>query len=386
MKIDDVKIIIEVSLLLFIQFIPKLFVGPRGVEPVEVVATNLIFLVGYLLYNYKYINRIPSPIKLLSLTYVVVSLAFVSSGELADLVTPLRDAMLTSTVMGVLAYKYNDEKSVKILTTIFLIIMPIVIWQSVMRNNISLFKQDVTRQGLSLIGHYGVIIVGLILMRFKDYGYFFCIPAILFVVITSSRAALIGSLIVIATYYICSKKGVRVSRRAKVNMYTIIYVATVVMIGSLFFVDLRMPDYMHRSSRVFEYANTNRISEWFYWAEYFYDRLPIIGDGIVSYYQSGADLGEYPHNAYLHILNGGGIVSFVFYIFACILIVMSLFKSRGNRVAATSLALMLTLLFRGMFEIELIGQSFMHIVSMITAYLVGVGLSTHANKCDEGAA
>ncbi|MCL5023312.1 MAG: O-antigen ligase family protein [Nitrospirae bacterium] len=373
--ISDKLFWFEFALIVLIQLVPRYFVEPNVPEPVFALALNVALWCAYLAANHSYLRRAPKSAWILFVAYVVAASGYLESETLTNLFLPLRDAFLSLAMFGIFSQKYNESKYVRAFSLASILLMPLIIWQSVTRNNIDLLAQVASRHGLNLIGYFSVIFTCFSFIAFNGKLRALTIIPILLVLISASRAALIGVIIISLSYINFS---VHIKRGTLIRgLFFLIGCSVVLAILGLFFyqdVAFYFSDISERSMRIVQFSDIDRLDQWSFWLDYMLDSPSFMGNGLATYARKPFIV-YYPHNAYLHMLNGGGLLAGMLYIIACISMGCILFKKgRAATVeASVSHALLFFLLLRGMVEADPIGSSDIHIVSLLVAYIVGVG-------------
>lgn len=369
---------IELALVMVIQLVPRYFVTPGVPESPFVLTLNSGLLFVYILVNYQYLGSISKPVFLLATAHFLTGLGFFSTENLTDFLFPLRDSFFTLAILGVFSQKYNENRYINAIAAVCVILMPFIIWKSAARNHLDLFAKTPTRFGMSLLGYFMVILTYYSLQLFRGrYKFFLLIPLAL-VILTSSRAALAGAFFICAVYFL-TVTHIRRGTLIKISFMLLIFILVSSSIGLLFGADLyhHMADLLNRSSHDLNYFDTDRTNQWAYWANYLFDNPSILGHGLVTYAQSDSIL-YYPHNTYMHILIGGGLLGGTLYLLACFSMLLNLFTGgpwqKYGPEFVLARAFLLFLLFRGIFEIEVVGTGFVHVVSIFTAYGFGAGL------------
>ena len=131
------KLIFELGVVLGIQLLPKYIVPTGGYASSAALKVTILLWVFYLVWNHKYIWNLPKPVIVLALSHFACMGGYLSSGYDADLFFPLNNALFTLAIMGVFCQKYCERRNVWFISAVCIVLMPVVIWQSVERNNIS---------------------------------------------------------------------------------------------------------------------------------------------------------------------------------------------------------------------------------------------------------
>lgn len=370
------RLLIELCVIFCIQLLPRYFVTPGKLESISVLGLNVFLLFLYIIWNNRFLLSLPKPVLLLSFSHFLCVGGYFTSNNLADILFPIRDAFFTLAIMGIFSRKFCDQRHVRIIAIACVILTPLVIWQSILRNEVPFFGSSESRTGLNLIGYFSLILTAysLLLLPYQ-YKIFAVIPLIL-VIISSSRASFFGTIIFLTVFLFTGTHN-RFIRLIK-SLFAVSGLSIVLCCNWLIFNQYlpELPEAVYRANRLLNIFDIDRTLVWSFWLDFLVNNYSFFGHGIATYsFQHWPFVP--PHNTFLHIFNGGGIFAGFFYILACIWILRTLYKARYySSEALFSFGLILVVLFRGFFEIEIVGQSCMHIMSIFMSYGIGVGIAT----------
>jgi hypothetical protein len=335
-------------------------------------------LAAYLVFFFRRVESCSKMVWLLSIGLALGSIGGLATGNMGDIFEPLHMGLSALTVMGGFVVKYNKHDDTAFIGLLIIVLMPVAIWQSVVRNNLLALWSSGSR--------FGVNLSALFLMIGATYGFLLkgwrksvVIPFYVCLYMLGSRTGFITSLAFPLIYSALSPKIRHYLMRHQI-LFTVSLV--LVFIAGWYFdlMDMMKADFLfpvgterYGGGAVNEGAD-QRIGIAILWLKYLWEYPSLFGHGIDTY---GAFWGgnRYPHNGLLHVFNGLGVICGLIYLWVIVRVMLLLlpnYKAMPQYVI-WSVTFIISMLIRSFGEAQLLVSS-IHIAGFAITYAFGVAI------------
>jgi hypothetical protein len=339
-------------------------------------AAGLLFV--YLLFNQRFLRAPPRPVLTLCGCYAVAAGSFASSGDARDLLFPLMNIGLILSAMVVLQRKRAPEDNLAPLAWLGMLLCAASIAVSIQRNDIQLASGvSSQRRGLNLLAFFAFVGMGygLLLRTRVRWAVAGCFLAA--IAYCGSRATMLAAVLALVVYVsLLLKRDQGKLRRA----WAAAVVAGLGLWAVLMLASEAVWKSIHQShaARIVMERSVNRLDSWAMWSDWALRNASLfLGDGYYTYsFGKAASAKVYPLNTYLDILNGSGAIAALLYV-AFIVQYLRLGGRRSRTMddaQAVGFAFGVGCIARAMFEIDHVGGTTMHVVSVCAAFLLGLPL------------
>jgi O-antigen ligase len=341
-----------------------------------------LFLGIYVFWNHRYLKKLPTPVKVLCMGYFFSSLSFFSSFQLIDVTFSFASIGLTLSGMVILHRKLKDKVNYALVGWLGTILCLVVIYSSIGRNEIDIEGVLGQRRGFNLISFYCFIGLSYSLLLSGKSRWIVLALWLIAIAYLASRASAMAAFLVLMSYLCFSiiRYGTQTLRRVALGGFLFTIIAyTLVMWDTSLFQDL----FSHSSfNRLADVSFAARSDSWHYWFGLFKDDPRFLGVGLESYI-TNIYMPNWipPHNTYLHMFYGGGLLAGFFYLFFAVTYFRQVRKAfySMTKLEILGASFMIAVVIRSFFEIDCIGTPRMHVISLLAAYMVGFPLILHSD-------
>lgn len=294
-------------------------------------------LVLYILWFSRRLQGAPGIVYLLPLAMALGVLGGWNTGTPEDIWEPIHMALASLAVLGVFAAEYNREEDAQFLAFILVFLMPVAVWQSIARNNLW--------EEWSVGGRKGVNLQALFLMVGASYGLLLrggfklvVLPFYGAIFLLGSRTGFFTSLTLPMVYF----AFVRRHRKQPTETFPVLALAILLISCAI----VLCPEWIPRdtdesggllpkglvvegrySAESVKEVSEKRAEMTRRWLEFLLEEPTLFGHGCRSYgWFFGGEC--HPHNGFLHVFNGYGVIAGCLYLSVCLTTVRSLWMKR----------------------------------------------------------
>ncbi len=336
-------------------------------------------LAAYCAVNWRTIRAVPLPVKFICASFVPAVFGGWNTGYWEDIGTPVISSLTALAVMGVFPVKFQQQRHVRMIAFMGLVLTPIAVWQSFVRNSSLRAIAVGIRSGINTQALYGW--GGLCCAMFAPAkSVWIAIPWGCFIVLTGSRSALLGAVVVVLFWGLYGSTG-----RSRLRPWLLVISSFVGLylfwtvqgyLISAFGPSNTFSQSVERllgSEILITIQERNLITEG--WIDFFLNNPTFFGHGLNSYGWRMLTY-FYPHNGYLHMLNGSGVVGAGLYLAGFFIAVRQAVRTRMGMDyhGRLGFAVFVALAVRQFAEVSLFVQV-SHIFGFTTCYFIGLGLA-----------
>ena len=338
-------------------------------------------LVAYLASFAARLEAVSSTVWMLALALALGSLGGMGwggtgSNSFKDVWQPFHLGLIALAIMGGFVGKYHQRKDLTFLAPLVVALMLVGMVQSAQRNN----SLELWANGVRI----GVNLQALFLTLAIAYGFFLrgqwrllVLPLYLALFWLGSRTGFITALAFPFLYFVIYKEArknlPRLVGRLCIALIALIAIINLMDVGQIMR-DAGLPvAYQRIFDESVKEGATGRQELSLFWLNYLWDYPTWFGNGIETY---GSRYGiNYPHNGYLHVFNGFGVVCGLVYFGMVIRVLRGLVQKTDVLPAhiAWAGAFVCTMLLRKFGEAQLLVTS-MHIAGFAITYATGLAL------------
>ncbi len=294
-------------------------------------------LAAYILYFLHRLNTSSGLTFFLPLAMALGAIGGMKSDNMEDIWVPLHMALVALAVMGIFVAEYNRQEDTRFLGVIFVVLMPLAVWQSISRNNLweewaeggrrgvnlqALFIMLAASYALLLKGRWKLLVVplyGVLFILGSRTGFFtaLAVPIIYGTINRTTRKDLLSAVPGLAAAALCLFAAVILYQRS-------------LSVGGLTG-DENIPSGLRVEGRYqsdeLKESGLMRLEISRKWLEFLREQPTLFGNGC-RWYTGRFGEEYYPHNGFLHVFNGYGVISGFLYSWVCISVILSLWKRR----------------------------------------------------------
>jgi hypothetical protein len=282
---------------------------------------GLLMLMMYVLVYRARVARCSSLVWMLAIGLALGAIGGLSTDSVKNIYEPLLMGFSALAVMGGFVTKYNRHEDTMLLGAILALLMPVAIWQSVQRNDLLFLWGVGSRKGVNLIALF-LMIGASYCFLLKDKWKIVAVPFYIGLYLLGSRTGFITSLAFPVIFCALNPK----SRAYLLKNSVLLSIVLGCLIFSIWYWDLLAEPGLKSAAPIgtqrFEggaisQGATQRIDLNLLWLKYLWTNPTLFGNGIDTYgIHFGGD--TFPHNGFLHVFNGLGIISGILYLVVCI--------------------------------------------------------------------
>ena len=366
------RMLAELGFLCLVEALPNIL--KWGDSRIFEVSTVPLLL--YLIVNRAWLPNVPRLVWVLSAVHLLGTAGVLESDFSTDFFFPLNASVHCLCVLGVFAHKYYHLRDFRRVAVCAFILIGFAIQISIMRNDVQLMIEGGMRKGTNLIGWFGAVQCAFVFALPGPWRFLAILP--LGVIIRSGCRSALGAVIIqFAIVHFLSRD--RKLERDRLVM-TFFLIATL-FAGAMAFESLltTLPKTMQPMGGWARMVNSgqaasNRAIPLYGWLVFLIQHPSFTGHGINTY-GIRYFVGEWPHNGILHVFNGYGVISGFLYLWFCLGYLKTLWRTRLPlpEQVVWGIGFMCAILFRGMIECTIVGES-LHAIGVLATYGVGAGL------------